>query len=83
MAHSQFDKFLREATYYAPGSDLIHRGDSFYSLYTSWCRLSGHPPEAEPAFREAMQERVTREEGLGMTGPAAVNYVVNNHQPIF
>ncbi|MFP5367152.1 MAG: hypothetical protein ACLGIS_09915 [Actinomycetes bacterium] len=82
MAHSQFDQFLREATYPARGSDLALRGDSFYGLYTSWCCISCRDPEEESVFWAAMNERIGPGEGLGMTGPAAGNYFLNSYRPL-
>ncbi len=82
MAHSQFDLFLKEATYHHPVSDSTLRGDSFYGLYTSWCCISQQPLEPEDAFWAAISERVNPGECLRMKGPAAADYFLTNYQPL-
>lgn len=80
MAHSQFDLFLKEATYLDQASESTLGGDRLYGLYTSWCFISRHKPGAEAAFWTAMNQRITpRRNGLRMKGPAAADYILASY----
>jgi len=80
MAHSQFDKFLQEATQCDRESDSTLDRDPLYGLYTSWCLLNQRAPRTESAFWAAMQKRIDPgPNGLRMKGPAAADYILASY----
>ena len=77
MAHSQFDQFLQEATYFDQASESTLDRDRFFGLYMSWCFINQQAPGAESRFWSAMKERMPKgRKGVRMTGPAAADYIV-------
>ncbi|MDQ0618625.1 hypothetical protein [Arthrobacter globiformis] len=82
MAHSQFDQFLREATYRDPESDSTLDRDAFYGLYTSWCYVSQTPRESEHIFWGAMRHRIHPRYKLRMKGPAAADYILTSYHAV-
>jgi hypothetical protein len=81
MAHSHFDRFLQEATIYAPDSYNALGRDCLYGLYTSWCFLSQTIPRPEDTFWAAMNEKQIDPDrtGLRIRGPAAADYLVSSY----
>lgn len=79
MGYSEFDKFLQEATYRELESTSTLDGDSFYGLYTSWCKVTASTLRTEHAFWAAMRDRVGPGQGLRMKGPAAADYILTSH----
>ena len=76
MAHSQFDLFLKEATYIDQASDATLDRDRLYGLYTSWCFINQQKPGLESNFWIAMNCRIRHgRKGLRMKGPAAADYI--------
>jgi hypothetical protein len=82
MAHSQFDQFLKEATYRDRESDPALNGDAFYGLYTSWCYVSQTTRQAEHTFWAAMRNRVSPGQCLKMKGPAAADYILTSYAAV-
>ncbi len=82
MAHSQFDQFLREATYPDQESDWTLDADTFYGLYTSWCYVSHRSPQPEHVFWTAMSQRVNPGQCLRMKGPAAADYILCSYPAV-
>ena len=75
-----FEDFLREATSSDPGTEQgLHR-EELFGLYTSWCALSGCPPEPEGALWDALEACGINPDRnqLAMTGPAAADYIVSS-----
>ena len=80
MAHSQFDLFLKEATYVDQASESTLDRDRLYGLYTSWCFINQQKPGAESSFWAAMNGRITPgHNGLRMKGPAAADYIMASY----
>lgn len=80
MAHSQFDKFLHEATTCDRDSDFTLARDPLYGLYTSWCFINQRAPRTEAAFWTAMGRRIDPDHnGLRMKGPAATDYILTSY----
>ncbi|WP_104044356.1 hypothetical protein [Arthrobacter sp. ZGTC412] len=79
MAQSQFDQFLKEATYTDPESGLTLDGDALYGPYTSWCYISHNTPQPERIFWEAMRQRSCPYPKLRMKGPAAADYIMSSY----
>jgi hypothetical protein len=80
MAHSQFDLFLQDATYFDHASDSTLERDRFYGLYMSWCFINQHRPGAEITFWAAMKDRLPgSRKGLRMKGAAAADYIVSSY----
>jgi hypothetical protein len=80
MAHSQFDKFLHEATTCVGEPDVTLARDPLYGLYTSWCFLNQRAPRAETTFWAAMSRRIDPDRnGLRMKGPAAADYILASY----
>lgn len=80
MAHSQFDIFLREATYLDQTSEQTLDRDRLYGLYTSWCFINQQALSSEDSFWAAMRERISPDRsGLRMTGPAAADYIMASY----
>ena len=80
MAHSQFDIFLKEATYPDQASGPSLDGDRLYGLSTSWCFLNQQPAGTESTFWAAMKHRIPpRRNGLRMKGPAAADYILTSY----
>jgi hypothetical protein len=82
MAHSQFDQFLREATYPDQESDWTLDADTFYGLYTSWCYVTHRNPRPEHDFWTAMSQRVRPGQCLRMKGPAAADYILSSYPAV-
>lgn len=74
------DEFLHEAVNTNPGSDNGLGCEVLFGLYTSWCLLTGHPPQPEEALWHALRERgiTPARNNLAMTGPAATDYIVSS-----
>ncbi|MFJ6281424.1 hypothetical protein ACIQHF_00030 [Pseudarthrobacter oxydans] len=81
MAHSQFDLFLKEATYLDQASESTLDRDRLYGLYTSWCFINQQKPGPESEFWAAMSHRrvATGHNGLRMKGPAAADYILASY----
>ncbi|MET4592416.1 hypothetical protein [Arthrobacter sp. 754] len=80
MAHSQYDKFLSEATSYDTEAEFTLDKDPLYGLYTSWCYINERMPRTENAFWAAMKDRIHPERnGLRMKGPAAADYILTSY----
>lgn len=80
MAHSQFDLFLEEATYFDQASDSTLDRDQFFGLYMSWCFINQHVPGPEDTFWAAMEDKMPGgRKGVRMTGPAAADYIVTTY----
>jgi hypothetical protein len=80
MAHSQFDRFLHEATTRDGEPDATLARDPLYGLYTSWCFLNQRAPRAETTFWAAMARRIDPDQnGLRMKGPAAADYILTSY----
>ncbi len=80
MAHSQFDKFLQEATTCDRESDSSLDHDPLYGLYTSWCLLNQRSPRPKTTFWAAMKDRIEPgNNGLRMKGPAAADYIITSY----
>ncbi|ADX74795.1 hypothetical protein D7Z96_14705 [Pseudarthrobacter phenanthrenivorans] len=80
MAHSQFDLFLKEATYVDQASESTLDSDRLYGLYTSWCFINQQKPRPESTFWSAMNHRVAPgHNGLRMKGPAAADYIMASY----
>lgn len=51
--------------------------DQLYGLYLSWCVIAQQSPAPEPAFWDAMRERINCHRiNLRMIGPAAADYIL-------
>jgi hypothetical protein len=80
MAHSHFDRFLREATALDLESDCTLDPDPLYGLYVSWCEVTRTARRMEKSFRAAMRSRVgAGPNGLCMKGPAAADYFLASY----
>ncbi|MEW1807718.1 hypothetical protein [Pseudarthrobacter sp. NPDC080039] len=80
MAHSQFDIFLNEATYFDQASETTLDPDRLYGLYTSWCFINQQAPRPESKFWAAMKTKVSPgHRGLRMKGPAAADYILSSY----
>jgi hypothetical protein len=80
VSTTHFDDFLREATTADPGSEKGLGEGQLFGLYTSWCALSGCPPESADALWAGLRARgiVPRKNTLSMTGPAAADYILSS-----
>lgn len=80
MAHSQFDKFLQEATYLDQASEKTLDRDHLYGLYTSWCFINQQELSSEDGFWAAMSQRINPDlNKLRMKGPAATDYIMASY----
>jgi len=83
MAHSQFDRFLTEATYRDQESGKSLDRDSLHGLHTSWCCVSEQKPQSEHAFWAAMGQRLSTAGSLRMKKcPAAADYILSSYQAV-
>lgn len=84
-----FRRFLAESIVHDPAREEGLRDDEIYGVYLSWCFLNDHEPVSDRAFWAAMRGQgfirprgaVGRYvcAGVGMTGPAAVDYILSSH----
>jgi len=81
MASSPFQQFLSESTAPAPATGEPLPADGLYGLYVSWAFLHRITPHPEAAFHSAMRRHGVnpRARTLSMTGPAAVDYILNSY----
>ena len=90
MTDPQINQFLQDCIIDDDASDTGITPDAFYGLYVSWCALNLKVPLPDPAFRTALRLAGLRMEkngknkngafhGLRMTGPAAVDYILNSN----
>jgi hypothetical protein len=86
MTLPQISQFLQDCIIRDEAIDSVLDADAFYGLYVSWCCLNRKVPLPDRAFRTALRIAGLRPEkngksrtfaGLRMTGPAAINYIVN------
>lgn len=80
VSATHFDDFLREAISRDPGSEQGLSKEALFGLYTSWCTLSGCPPESEEPLWEALASKGIdpAKNTLAMTGPAAADYILSS-----
>ncbi|WP_437773774.1 hypothetical protein [Arthrobacter sp. KNU40] len=89
MTPPQISQFLQECIVHDDPSDSGINADALYGLYVSSCSLNRKIPLPDHAFRTALRlaglvkgknrkgkKRVFQ--GLRMTGPAAVDYILNS-----
>ncbi len=84
MASSHFQQFLSESTIPAPATDAPLPPDGLYGLYVSWAGLHDITPQPEAAFHAAMRRHGVNPRAcmLSMTGPAAVDYILNSYPAV-
>lgn len=88
MSIMSYHRFLADCIIHDPSKQRGLRDDELYGLYLSWCFLNQEQPDSDDAFWAAMRGRgFTRTRGtagqyvcpgLGMTGPAAVDYILSS-----
>ncbi|MCU1515883.1 MAG: hypothetical protein JWQ75_604 [Pseudarthrobacter sp.] len=88
MIDSKYTRFLAECITVDPGRDFGLKEDEMYGVYVSWCLLSRVSPGAPAVFWASMAQsgheqrlldagRYVRP-GLGMRGPAALDYILSS-----
>lgn len=92
MSAHDYPRFLSECIIDAPDKQPGLREDEMYGLYLSWCLLNNKKPAPDHAFWEAMSARGHTKvfldadrhhcPGLGMKGPAAVDYILASQPSI-
>lgn len=88
MGAPNYRRFLTECIIHDPDTQRGLREDEVYGVYVSWCFLNQEQPGSDDAFWAAMEglgfTRTSRTAsqyvcpGLGMTGPAAVDYILSS-----
>lgn len=88
MGTQKYHHFLAECIVHDPDRQQGLCDDEMYGVYLSWCFLRQEQPGSEDAFWEAMEglgfTRTSRSDGryvcpgLGMTGPAALDYILSS-----
>jgi len=80
MAAHHFHRFFAESLTTARNTEKGLSKDELYGLYTSWCLLHELSPEEPSALWAAMKEHRIEpgHNGLGMTGPAAADYILSS-----
>ncbi|GAB2736282.1 hypothetical protein ACX801_12710 [Arthrobacter bambusae] len=89
MTPPQISQFLQDCIIKDDTNDSGLDADVFYGLYISWCSLHRKIPLPDHAFRTALRLAGFVKEkdgkgkkgvfqGLRMTGPAAVDYILNS-----
>ncbi|MFK4296730.1 hypothetical protein ABH924_001876 [Arthrobacter sp. GAS37] len=89
MTPPQISQFLQDSIIRDDTNASALDADVFYGLYVSWCSLNRKVPLPDRAFRTALRLAGLRTEkngkgkkgvfqGLRMTGPAAVDYILNS-----
>lgn len=87
MTPPQIRQFLQDCIVHDDASDSGINADALYGLYVSWCSLNRKVPLPDRAFRTALRLAGLHPEktrkgrafpGLRMTGPAAVDYILNS-----
>ncbi|MFD8237488.1 hypothetical protein ACFV20_37180, partial [Streptomyces sp. NPDC059696] len=78
MDASHFQRFLIEATTEDPDPTNGLVEEQLYGLYISWCLLNGRTPKPETDFHVAMKEHHVDLHRLGITGPAATDYILHS-----
>ena len=84
MESSQIQCFLNEATTADPFNDTPLGPDQLCGRYVSWACLNGITPQHGHAFRGALRHCGVniRDCRLGMTGPAAADYILNSYPAV-
>lgn len=88
MSAPSYHRFLADCIVHDPGKQRGLREDEIYGVYLSWCFLNQEQPDSDDAFWAAMRScgftRTRRTAGryvcpgLGMKGPAAVDYILSS-----
>ncbi len=88
MSIPNYRRFLSECIIYDPAQRPGLREDEMYGLYMSWCLMNREQPAGDELFWAAMsncglhRRRVAAGTsicpGVGMTGPAAVDYILSS-----
>jgi hypothetical protein len=88
MTTLALDEFFRTCVHSVPEEPGLSL-DELYGLYVSWCSLTDRRPAPDRTFRKVLtsagicpQHRNGRCEGLAMTGPAALDYLVHCELPL-
>ncbi len=78
--NEHFDRFLAEALTTDRETDGGLAKEELYGLYTSWCLMNQHQPEAAEALWAALDGRRIKPDDntLAMSGPAALDYIVSS-----
>lgn len=88
MTDSMYTRFLAACIAVEPENDSGLTEDEMYGVYVSWCFLNRLNPAAPAVFWSAMAQKGHNQRrrnagryfrpGLGMTGPAAVDYILSS-----
>jgi hypothetical protein len=88
MSTPDYPRFLSECIIHDPDEQPGLRDDEMYGVYLSWCLLNQKQPAPEHAFWAAMTTRGYIQKhhsvgrhicpGLGMKGPAALDYILSS-----
>ncbi|QNE13749.1 hypothetical protein [Pseudarthrobacter sp. NBSH8] len=88
MTDLKYTRFLAECITVEADDASGLTEDKMYGVYVSWCFLNGLNPGAQRVFWAAMAQSGHHQRrlragryfrpGLGMTGPAAVDYILSS-----
>jgi hypothetical protein len=87
MTVPSYRRFLAECIIHDPARQPGLREDEMYGVYLSWCFLNQEQPAPDAAFWAAMSDSGYKKShtagrqvcpGLGMKGPAAVDYILSS-----
>lgn len=80
MSANHFDRFVEESLTMERDAEKGLSEDELYGLYTSWCLLHELTPGQPDALWAALKEHriEPQDNGLGMTGPAAADYILSS-----
>jgi hypothetical protein len=80
MSASHFDRFVAECLATERNAENGLSEDELYGLYTSWCLLDQVTPERPAGLWAALKEHriEPRKNTVGMTGPAAADYIMSS-----
>jgi hypothetical protein len=87
MTVPSYRRFLAECIINDPAQQPGLREDEMYGVYLSWCFLNQEQPAPDAAFWAAMSDSGYKKSntagrkvcpGLGMKGPAAVDYILSS-----
>ena len=85
MTVPSYRRFLTECIIHDPAQQPGLREDEMYGVYLSWCFLNQEQPAPDAAFWAAMSDSGSKKSpsagrqvcpGLGMKGPAAMDYIL-------
>lgn len=91
MSIPDYPRFLSECIIHSPDEQPGLREDEMYGVYFSWCFLNQKQPASDQAFWAAMSARGYNRRphvgrhvcpGVGMKGPAAVDYILSSQPSI-